>query len=226
MAEIKIPLRPNNDKDFKLEKREKDCLSYTVLTGCRNSAAFGLFFPEYTSADGIKESEIFKLTEVGKMRCEQFFANSDNKNYIASYRATLKSFLGNRSASPVINTQEIGEERKENALKSLLNQTISLVESGMALDADTLKTIADVFRKLGILKDEVEKQELPRRYLPVRCISECAYRLFVESHVNNGDIISECDYCKTRKFAEENGWHFDYTKNLELPVKDESDDPI
>lgn len=216
--EIKIPLRPSNAKDFKIEKRAMDCLTYTVLTGCRNATAFGIFFPEYTSGEGCKESDIFKLSDVGQRRCSQFFAKDDNKNYQASYRATLKAFLEGRGTA-LVSDESISEDRKDNALKSLFNQAISLVERGVELDADTLKSITDIFRKLNILKDDVVEQEQPRRYIPVRCRQECAYRLFVESHVESGEIISECDYCRTRKFAEENGWRFDPTKNLDLPIE-------
>ena len=216
--DMKLPLRPSNVKDFKIDKRAMDCLTYTVITGCRNATAFGIFYPEYTSGEGCKESDVFKLSDYGQRCCNQFFTNDDNKNYQASYRATLKAFLEGRGTAR-ISDESISEDRKDNALKSLFNQAISLVERGVELDADTLKSITDIFRKLNILKEDVVEQEAPRRYIPVRCRQECAYRLFVESHIENGDIISECDFCRTRKFAEENGWHFDPTKNLDLPIE-------
>lgn len=216
--DMKLPLRPSNVKDFKIDKRAMDCLTYTVITGCRNATAFGIFYPEYTSGEGCKESDVFKLSDLGQRCCNQFFTNDDNKNYQASYRATLKAFLEGRGTAR-ISDESISEDRKDNALKSLFNQAISLVERGVELDADTLKSITDIFRKLNILKEDVVEQEAPRRYIPVRCRQECAYRLFVESHIEGGDIISECDFCRTRKFAEENGWHFDPTKNLDLPIE-------
>lgn len=215
--DMKLPLRPSNEKDFKIDKRAMDCLTYAVITGCRNATAFGIFYPEYTSGEGCKESDVFKLSDLGQRCCNQFFTKDDNKNYQASYRATLKAFLEGRGTAR-ISDESISEDRKDNALKSLFNQAISLVERGVELDADTLKDITDIFRKLNILKEDVVEQEAPRRYLPCKC-QECMYRSFVEGHVESGDIISECDFCRTRKFAEENGWHFDPTKNLDLPTE-------
>lgn len=119
----------------------------------------------------------------------------------------------------VTKTADDSDSRKDNALKVLVNRALSLMEHGEDLDPETIKLIADIAVKLKLVKEEQEEQERPRRYIPVRCRQECAYRLFVESHIEGGDIISECDYCRTRKFAEDNGWHFDPTKNLDLPIE-------
>lgn len=208
--EIKIPRRPDNDDEFKLTKKEKDILIVKLLLGYSNATAYALFNPELTDREG-------KLNKAGQTQCRQFFSHPKNIEWLESYRATLAKFV--RGGAKIVSTDTIDDTRKDNALKSLLNQAMSLVEKGEDLDAESLKTISEIFKKVGLLKDDVDVQEAPRRYLPTRCHSECAYRLFVESHVNGGEIINECDYCRTRKFAEENGWRFDPTKNLELPTE-------
>lgn len=213
---IKLPLRATNDKDFKLGKREKDCIVYAVLTGCKNATAFGLFFPEYTSGEGMKESDVFKLSDVGEKRCKMFFSNGDNDRYKASYKATLKAFLEGRGTS-VSEIGEIGDERKDNALKSLLDKAMKLVEQGGDIDPDTLRTIADVFKRLGVLKDEVETQVRPLRFLPERCFSSCRYRLFVENAVKGGDLVDECQYCRALRYANENGYKDNPTNRLDIP---------
>lgn len=214
--DMKLPLRPSNVKDFKIDKRAMDCLTYTVITGCRNATAFGIFYPEYTSGEGCKESDVFKLSDLGQRCCNQFFTKDDNKNYQASYRATLKAFLEGRGTAR-ISDESISEDRKDNALKSLFNQAISLVERGVELDADTLKSITDIFRKLNILKEDVETEIRPLRFLPERCFQGCRYRLFVENAVKGGSVIDECQYCKALAYANENGYKDDATKRLDIP---------
>ena len=200
--------RPSNNDEFKQTKAEKDMMSYVVLYGCSNVTAYGLFNRHLLDNSG-------KLNKAGQSECRMFFSHPNNIAYMEAMRAHLEALT--KGAVKVVSNDTINDSRKDNALKNLLNQAMSLVERGEDLDADSLKTISEIFKKVGLLKDEVEVQESPRRYLPTRCASECQYRLFVESHVENSDMISECDYCRTRRFAEENGWHYDPTKNLDLP---------
>lgn len=204
-----IPRRPQCI-DSKLTVLEKNCIEYAAAFSAKNEEAFLLFHPEYITSDG-------KLSNEGKRRCKDFFSYSKNKEYRDAYTAYLKEFLNGGKDRGEAHLIEVDESRKDKALKSLLNQAMSMVESGDTLDPDTLKVLTEIFKKLGILKDEVEVQEQPRRYIPCRCRTECQYRLFVESHIEGGEIANECDYCRTRKFAEENGWHYDPTKNLDLP---------
>jgi len=206
-----IPRRPQCIES-KLTVLEKNCIEYAVAFSAKNEEAFLLFHPEYITGDG-------KLSNEGKRRCKDFFSYSKNKEYRDVYAAYLKEFLNGGKDKGEAHLIEVDESRKDKALKSLLNQAMSMVESGDTLDPDTLKVLTEIFKKLGILKDEVEEQEAPRRYLPERC-SACSYRSFVESNVEGGKIINECDFCRTRRFAEENGWHYDPKKNLDLPKED------
>lgn len=203
--------RPANNDDFKQTKAEKDMMSYAVLYGCSNSVAYALFNRHLLDKNG-------KLNKAGQSECRMFFSHPNNIAYMDAMRAHLEALT--KGTVKTLSADAINDSRKDNALKNLLNQAMSLVEKGEDLDADSLKTISEIFKKVGLLKDDVEVQEHPKRYIPVRCRTECAYRLFVESHIESGEIISECDYCRTRRFAEENGWHYDPTKNLDLPKED------
>lgn len=206
-----LPNRPIPDTS-KIPASDKDMIAYMVAFSIPNQKAFALWHPEFLDSSG-------KLNKTGRAACTQFFNYSKNREYADSYADYLKEFLNGDKGKGETHLIEVDESRKDKALKSLLNQAMSMVESGDTLDPDTLKVLTEIFKKLGILKDEVEEQEAPRRYLPERC-GACAYRCFVESHVDSGEIINECDYCRTRRFAEENGWHYDATKNLDLPKED------
>lgn len=199
--------RPANNDDFKQTKAEKDMMSYAVLYGCSNSAAYALFNRHLLDKNG-------KLNKAGQSECRMFFSHPNNIAYMDAMRAHLEALT--KGTVKTLSADAINDSRKDNALKSLLNQAMSLVEKGEDLDAESLKTISEIFKKVGLLKDDVEVQEAPRRYLPERCGS-CLYRSFVDSHVESGEIVNECDFCRTRRFAEENGWHYDPTKNIDLP---------
>lgn len=200
--------RPANNDDFKQTKAEKDMMSYVVLYGCSNSTAYALFNRHLLDKNG-------KLNKAGQSECRMFFSHPNNIAYMDAMRAHLEALT--KGTVKIATSDVINDSRKDNALKVLVNRALSLMEKGEDLDPETIKLIADIAVKLKLVKEEQEEQEKPRRYIPVRCRTECAYRLFVESHIESGEIISECDYCRTRKFAEENGWHYDATKNLDLP---------
>lgn len=200
--------RPANNDDFKQSKLEKDILSVTILMGYSNATAYALFHPELCDRNG-------KLNKAGQRECRMFFSHPNNTAYMDAMRAHLEALT--KGTVKVASSDAINDSRKDNALKVLVNRALSLMEKGEDLDPETIKLIADIAVKLKLIKEEQEEQEKPRRYIPVRCRTECAYRLFVESHIEVGEIINECDFCRTRRFAEENGWHYDATKNLDLP---------
>lgn len=204
-----IPKRPLNDGDFvSIKANDRDCLSYSVAFNMPNERAFSLFHPEFLDEQG-------KLTKVGKTQCRQFFSYARNKEYADAYRKTLESFFGKGHTVADNITSDIDDSRKDKVLKQLLGQAMSLVEGGEGLDPDTMKTVVEVFRKLGILKDEVEEQEAPRRYLPQRC-SACDYRSFVESCIETGQIENSCLRCKALDIAKEHGFHYDPTNLLRI----------
>ena len=208
MADI-IPLRPVNDSDFSaIKPKEKDLLSLSVILGWSNERVYAMFHPESLDARG-------KLNYQGKKQCAQFFDYARHREYCDAYRETLLGLTAGGLATT--GNAEISESRKDDALKSLLDKAMRLVESGTDLDAESLKVISDIFRKLNLIGDEVETQIKPLRFLPQRC-SSCRMRIFVESAVANGEVLDMCAYCKCRKLAEEHGHRFNDGKDLlEIP---------
>lgn len=208
MIEKPIPTRPDNDADFKLTKAEKDMLLVKRLLGYSNQAAFALFNPHLTESGG-------KLNKTGSAMCRQFFSHPKNVEWLESYEITLRKTMNVASSTNSdSDIAEIEESRKDKALKSLLNQAMSLVEGGDSLDPDTLKVLTEIFKRLGILKDEVEEQEAPRRYLPVHC-SECLYRSFVEDCIQHNEVENTCLRCKALVIAKEHGFRYNPTSLLQ-----------
>lgn len=186
-------------------------MSYVVLYGCSNATAYALFNRHLLDKNG-------KLNKAGQSECRMFFSHPNNIAYMDAMRAHLEALT--KGTVKTLSADAINDSRKDNALKSLLNQAMSLVEKGEDLDAESLKTISEIFKKLGILKDEVEVQESPRRYLPCRC-GECDYRSFVESYVETGQIENSCLRCKALDLAKEHGFRYD-PKNLLRPTDEKT----
>lgn len=203
---IKFHRPPNND-EFKQSKKEKDMMAYTVLFQCPNSTAYALFNPEVCDKNG-------KLNKAGQSLCRQFFSHPNNIAYMDALKAHLSAVT---KGGKVVKNDNIDDTRKDNALKSLLNQAMSLVEKGEDLDAESLKIVTEIFRKLNLIGEDVETEIRPLRFLPERCFSSCRYRLFVENAVKGGSVIDECQYCKALAFANENGYKDDSTKRLDIP---------
>lgn len=202
--EFNLPIEVKDKSAFQqLRKNDRLTIAYAVVFGVGNQDAFKLYHPEYLTADG-------KLNDAGKKANTMFWNYGKVKDYRQAYEEELAEYLGlcKRVGSKADLSEELSEERKDSALKSLLNKALALVEKGGELDPDTLKTIADLFKRLGVLKEEVEQQESPRRYIPLRC-GECLYRSFVESCVETGEIENTCLRCKALTIATEHGFHYD-----------------
>ncbi len=204
-----IPNRPIPD-EIKIPAADKDLISYVVAFNVPNQKAFALWHPEFLDSSG-------KLNNTGRGACTQFFTYARNKEYADAYRQTLDKYIGKGSGISAPATEDISESKVDWALKELSRQAISLLEKGGELEADTVKTIVEVFKKMNLLKDDVAQEMRPIRVLPSRC-SECRYRIGVESMVLNGHIVDMCAYCKCRKTAEEHGYRFNDGKDLlEIP---------
>lgn len=212
-----IPNRPIPDES-KIPAADKDLISYVVAMGVPNQVAYARFHPEFLDASG-------KLNKTGRGACTQFFTYAKNKEYADAYRQTLAKFIGKGSGISTPATEDISESKVDWALKELSRQAISLLEKGGELEADTVKTIVEVFKKMNLLKDDVAQEMRPIRVLPSRCKSECRYRAFVETSVAEGRIFDDCEYCRARAYAEERGFIYDPCKLLDVPqdVIDEID---
>lgn len=213
--DFNIPLEIKDKSAFpQLKKNDRLTIAYAVLFGVGNQEAFMRFNPHYIDASGKQ------LNPAGKKASSQFWNYGKVKDYREQYEKELAEFLGRSNktyCSDTTDAEELTEEEKKNLKGKFANKVYRAL--GTAEGLEELKTAADLGKAAKIIKEEETQVEPARRYLPARCYSECAYRLFVESHIESGDIISECDYCRTRKFAEEHGWRFDPTKNLDLPIK-------
>lgn len=182
MAEINVPLRPREwDRSINREdKYTADVLTYYVLHRVTKYEALVLYYPEFQSGEGVSKA--------GREVADQMFKYAKCREYIDAYRETLEGYLAEAGGQST--AADIDEGRKDRALKILLDQAMQVVESGAQLDPDTLKTIAELFKRLGLLKEEVEEQEKPRRYLPERC-GDCEYKKFIDEQVRLGNIKEE-----------------------------------
>ena len=141
-----IARRPAKDSQFAgIRAGDKDCLSVSVAFGWPNEKVYAMFHPEFVEGNG-------RLNKEGKRQCAQFFAYAKHREYMDAYRETLAKSGGGRVESG--EELAIDDSRKDNVLKKLLGQAMSLVESGERLEPDTMKTVVEVFRKLNILKDD------------------------------------------------------------------------
>lgn len=203
MAEKNIPLRPKN-KRFHLEEREMNCLAWYVLSKCKKDEAYLIF---------VRPDLVVSKKNLS-IEASQFFSSAEARNFIAAYRNTLEGI----SVDSAEQEEKLDRDKKVQAAKDNFTDTVVEMMGGDISSIEQLDALSKVADRVGLLGEENKAEEKPRRYLVARCYSECAYRLFVETGVKNGDIIMDCDYCRTRKFAEEHGWKFDPTKNLDLPV--------
>lgn len=204
-----IARRPAKDSQFAgIRAGDKDCLSVSVAFGWANEKVYAMFHPEFIGENG-------RLTKTGKTQCAQFFAYARHREYMDAYRDTIT-----KSGSASVESEEdmaIDDSRKEKALKSYFNSVLDLLDRNTMLDPDTLKVVTEILKKIGWLKEDGERIISPVRVLPTLCKKECRYRKFVEAARMEGELIDDCDFCKARKFAEENGFVYDPCTVLDLP---------
>lgn len=212
MAETErlLPNRPNPDTS-KIPAADKDLIVYSIAFAIPNQKAFALWHPEFLDSSG-------KLNKTGRAACTQFFNYAKNREYADAYKRTLAEFLERKENGTPGDEIEINESTKKARVQDMLGRLIKMAKANPD-DPDLVKLEGEIYKKIGWFDESTEAQEAPRRYLPERC-SACAYRSFVESNVEGGKIVNECDYCRARRFAEENGWRFDATRNLDLPKED------
>lgn len=208
-----IPTRPGEDKSA-IPAADKDLIAYAVAFGVPNEVAFLRFHPEYAGADG-------GLTAQGRKRSKDFWQYAKNKNFKEEYSKYLKDWIlgkrGETDANVGAEVSEISEDKKRATITKMLNELVNLIGGGN-LTGEDLKIYSEIMKKVGWLKDEVEEQVRPLRFLPQRC-SSCRMRIFVESAVANGSVIDMCSFCKCRRFAEGNGYKFDEKDLLDIPQK-------
>ncbi len=217
MAKVKLT-RPEGDGRFTQSPAEKDMMAYMVIFGVSKMAAWMRFHPEHV------DIHTGKLIGEGTLAYKEFFDMQQNKEFVKCYRATLsKRVAGQEVGDSSDDTATmISDERKNDALTLLLDQALRVVEKGETLDPETLKLVAELFKKLNILKENENVVMEPLRFLPTLC-SECRYKAYMESLATEGEAIDCCEYCKCRKIAESQGYYFNGGKNLLDIPKDVSE---
>lgn len=205
MAKSKIPMRPDNYATPALTQDEQNCLSYYVISGCAKKDAF-LAFARPDMLNSRAQAAIDEYVR-------QFFARKESREYILAYETTLERFLHPQQKLKQFAPDLSMEERKAASKAKLTEFSMSLIQNiEQANDPEMVIKLAD---KIGLLEVNEEEQEKPRRYLPVQCVAECRYRLFVEEN-----CVDECQYCKYKKSCEEQGIHFEPEHQLDVPVSE------
>lgn len=200
MAKPDIPMRPKGRRKFDLQECEKDCLVWYVLSNCKKEDAYLIFV----------RPDLAVSRQNLKLATSQFFASTSARDFLTAYKDTLEGADNSDS-------EGMGEQDREKRAGEAVQKFTDKIVDKMGGDFETvdeMDAIAKLADRVGVLDDKEKVEEKPRRYLPQTC-SACSYRLFVESNIEQGNIENECDRCRTRKFAEEHGWKFDATKNIE-----------
>lgn len=176
-----IPMRPKGQK-FNLTVEEQDGLTYYVLSGCSRETAFLKFVrPDFIST---------KTSPAVKAAVQQFFASKDVREYIEAYQKTIADLLAEKDKPKPTNTGTM-EERKAKAKAKAMEFAMDLADH--IEEAEDPETVLKLMDKVGLLEQEEQVEELPRRYLPVTC-SSCEYRKFIEENcerVDDGTEIEE-----------------------------------
>lgn len=161
-----VPTRPAGD--FTLSEAEKDALTWYVLSGCSKLDAFGTFVHP--------ELKVSKVALNGAT--QQFFSNKEVIDYIEAYREMLTNNKPKVEKVSIASAED-RKRLKEEALQKLMDYVIE-----QSLNIDTVEdkeSIVKLADKLGLLGDEEEVDETPRRYLPETC-GNCRYKKFIEEN--------------------------------------------
>lgn len=199
MAKSNIPLRPKGQR-FHLEEQEMNCLVWYVLSNCKKEEAYLIFV----------RPDLAVSRQNLKLATSQFFASTSARDFISAYKDTLEGACNS-------DAEGVGEQDREKRAGEAVQKFTDKIVDKMGSDFETvdeMDAIAKLADRVGVLDGKEKVEEKPRRYLPQTC-SACSYRLFVESNIEQGNIENECDRCRTRRFAEEHGWKYDATKNIE-----------
>lgn len=186
-----------------LKPEQQLALSWFVLSKCTRKEAFVRF----ARPDLALSSSAPALDN----HVKEFFASKSAKEYIEAYTKTIENFL---HPAPVAESKAKGsmEERKARAKTKLVEFAMSLADNiENAGDPEFVLKIAD---KAGLLDMEDKVEEQPRRYIPQSCLDGCRYRMFVEENCED-----ECQFCRYKKYSEENGVHFENEEMLDIPQK-------
>lgn len=202
MSKSKIPMRPSGK--YNLSGPYQDALSWYFLSGESQTEVYRKFIrPDLQTS----KAALDKLAKA-------FFADKEVRKYLSDYEETINAlFEPKEKPKPAKTLTE--EEMKERIMKGI--DKLKEFAFNQAEVIDTLEEPGEViklWKSLGLFGDEEEVVEAPRRYLPTMC-SECRYKAFCEQECE--DL---CEICKYKKYANENGVHYETKEQLINPNKE------
>ena len=202
MSKSKIPIHPPGT--FKLSPQMQEAITWHIISGMARTEVYRRFVrPDLETS----KTALDKLTKM-------FFEDKEVKRYMEEYQKTLDDFL-NPKDKPKQAKVLTEDEMKDRILKGI--DKLKEFAFNQADIIDTLEEPGEViklWKSLGLFGDEEEVIEAPRRYLPTMC-SECRYKAFCEQECE--DL---CELCKYKKYANENGVHYETKEQLINPNKD------
>lgn len=173
----KLPLRPKS-KRYDLTEAELRCL--------RNVVAFGEDKKEMYAA--FVRPDLVTSPALLKKYADQFFAQTDTRNFMSDYGKLLDGVKEEREAESSAEPKT-REERVANAVDKFTDKVVDKM-SGVLDSVEEMDAIAKLADRVGVLAEKDERVEQPRRYLPERC-SECKYKVFVEENIKKGNIVDD-----------------------------------
>lgn len=203
-----IPMRPDGFAASGLTQDEQSALTWLIISGCqRKDAVLTFVRPDMIESKAKAAVEDY---------IRQFFARREVRDYMEAYQKTIEDFLNPSGQVKPFEPDKPLEERKALSKQKLVEFSMSLIDNiEKAKDPEAVLKMAD---KIGLLDANENAPEEPRRYLPVRCQSECRYRLFVEENCED-----ECEYCKYKADCESRGIHYEPTEQLNIPIANPED---
>lgn len=184
-------LKPINRKHWYLTDTQKQCLDASIFFPLPKDFLYMYFVDRKCTATFAKQAS------------KSLFAEPQAQEYISERKKWIdENWFGIDQEQEKPKRKRLTEEERAELAQGMLDE---MLLTGVALDATTLRMAIEK----GLSKVEETREEKPRLYVPVRCLS-CAYREFCETH---GENI--CPKCKFRAFAIEHGCEeFEYNAIL------------
>lgn len=199
MARKRLSTRTGTNTRYNLTEAERYALCCYCVFDTTKLDVFKLAHPEIVGTKNVLKSQ-----------CEQFFASSDVVNFMREYRAYLDGLDKEEKTEAKENNEDLSA-RMQHTKRNIFLRGEELANS-IGATKEELELAIKLLDKSGVFDTDEEVMEQPRRYLPETCRSSCRYRAFVEQECE--DL---CEYCKYKKYGEENGVHYEIEKQLEIP---------
>lgn len=199
MTRKRLPTRPDTSTRYTLSEAERYALCVFCVFETTKLDAFKLAHPEVVGTKNVLKS-----------RCDEFFASSDVVNFMREYRAMLDEVDKGGQVEPKENNEDLSA-RMQHTKRNIFLRGEELANS-IGATKEELELAIKLLEKSGVFDTDEEVMEQPRRYLPETC-SQCRYKVHCEQECE--DL---CEYCKYKKYGEENGVHYESEKQLEMPT--------